>query len=233
MYKNNRILALIPARGGSKGIKNKNITLLQGKPLISYTINAAIEANCFDSITVSTDSQKIADISKSLGASVPFLRSEELANDTAKSEAVIFHALDEFKKQGKVFDIVVYLQPTSPLRTSEDICNCLDFFIDNNIKSLTSLSEVEEHPLFMRTINNENKVSKVLNTASNIRRQDLAPYYILNGAIYINRTKDITQKTVLNDNEYGYILPQNHCIDIDTQEDLKRVADILKCTFFN
>lgn len=227
MYKNKKILAMIPARGGSKGIKNKNIYPVCGKPLIAYTIEAALQAACFSEVIVSTDSEEIAQVAKSYGASVPFMRPDNLANDTAKGEPVATHAVNCLCDLGQSFDLLVYLQPTSPLRTSDDICSCLDFFIDNNLSSLTTVSEVVEHPLFMRTMGDDGKLTPVLTQRSDIRRQDLLPYYILNGAIYINTIDDVKAGWLGNGNAYGYLLPYPNGLDINTMKDIELAEEIL------
>ncbi|MFI3272574.1 MAG: acylneuraminate cytidylyltransferase family protein [Pseudomonadota bacterium] len=229
MYKNNRILALIPARSGSKGIPKKNTKMLLDKPLIAYTIHAALDAKCFDDIVVSTDSPEIATIANQYGAATPFLRPEYLSSDTAKAEDTIFHAIKELSAQNLHFDILVYLQPTSPLRDSQDIRNAVDFFIQHNLDSLASISSVEEHPLFMRTMDENHQMQKVLNSPSNVRRQDLQPYYILNGAIYINTVRMLNTDFRANDNTYGYILSAESGLDINTLEDFEKATTLLKC----
>jgi CMP-N,N'-diacetyllegionaminic acid synthase len=226
MYKNKSILALIPARGGSKGIPKKNIIDLCGKPLIAYTILAAKDAGCFDDIVVSTDSVEIADVAKEYGVWVPFMRPSQFATDKSTGEDVSRHAIAELSKMGRKYDIIVYLQPTSPLRTATHILEALDMFIDKNLPSLTSVSPVSEHPLFMRTLTNDGMMSKVLNISSNVRRQDLEPYYLLNGAIYINYVDDINN-SIGNDNKYGYIMDTKYGIDINTIDDLDKAKKLL------
>lgn len=221
-------MALIPARGGSKGIKNKNIIKCCGKPLIAYTIQETIKAGCFDDIIVSTDSEKIAEISRDFGASTPFLRPAELAQDKSKGEDVAKHALLYMKAQGIFYDIIVFLQPTSPLRNSKHILEALDLFIDYNLHSLTSVSPISEHPLFMRHMDDSGFLTKLLEQPSNERRQDLTLYYVLNGAIYINNPEDIIHKHILNDNKYGYVMERKYGIDINTIEDLRIVKKIIK-----
>ena len=140
MYK--KILAIIPARGGSKGIPHKNIYPLYNRPLIEYTIEAAIKSNRFDDVIVSTDDEEIATASKKAGASVPFMRPENISGDHAKTIDVILHAIDYLNLIGKNYDIVVLLQATSPLRNSDDIKKALDFFIKNDIRSMASAKDI-------------------------------------------------------------------------------------------
>lgn len=219
------VLAIIPARGGSKGIPHKNIADAGGRPLISYTIEAAKNCPYIDRILVSTDDKKIAGVSRSCGADVPFLRPDYLSSDTAKSIDAVLHAIDFCREHDRAYDIAVLLQPTSPLRTGEDITGALDHFIRNGFDSLLSLSEIDEHPLLTRQIDETTKRLKpLLPMGSTVRRQDMAPYYHVNGAIYINYCKDLTRETSLNDNHYGYVIPALHGLDVDTPADLELVS---------
>jgi len=228
MYKSNAILALIPARGGSKSVKKKNIAPLCGKPLLAYTILAAQAAGCFDDIVVSTDDEEIADVAREWGATVPFLRPQELASDEAKGEPVATHALQTLATQGKTYDLLVYLQPTSPLREAEDILGALNFFLDNKLPSLASVSLVTEHPLFMRTLDDSGRFAAVLALKSDVRRQDLPPYYRLNGAIYINHVAEVLTNWRGNDNLFGFVMDPARSLDIDTSEDLLRAEKFLR-----
>lgn len=216
------VLAIIPARGGSKGIPHKNIVLTGGKPLIAHTIEAAKNCPCIDKVLVSTDDKEIAQVSRAYGADVPFLRPDYLSSDTARSIDAVLHAISFCAGHDRPYDIAVLLQPTSPLRTGEDITHALDYFIEHNCDSLLSLSELEEHPILTRQIDAETKRLKpLLSMKSTVRRQDMPPYYHVNGAIYINYCRDLTADTSLNDNHYGYVLPFPHGLDIDTPQDLE------------
>ncbi len=186
MYKNNRILALIPARGGSKGIKNKNIIELNGKPLIWYTIIASLNSKYIDKTIVSTDSKMIATIAQSCGAEIPFIRPAEYATDTSKTVDVVLHAIQELKNSNEIFDDLVLLQPTQPLRTAEDIDSAIELFYQKGERGLTSVSQVDDHPILIRTINEEYELESLLKINSTCRRQDLPRYYRVNGCIYIN-----------------------------------------------
>ncbi len=220
MIGNRKILAFIPARGGSKGIKDKNIHPLCGKPLISYTIECAKKSKFIDEVLVSTDSPTIASVSRKYGASVPFLRPAELAKDTSKSIDAVLHAITELKNKGKNFDILVLLQPTSPLRAIRDVDNALKTFIKNNEQPLASVSEVNDNPILIRTIDSKGVLKNLLNANSTIRRQDMTKYYRINGSIYINRISDINKDTSFNDNPIPYIIPSNRSVDIDEMKDL-------------
>lgn len=227
MYKNKKILAIIPARGGSKGIPNKNIKLVNGKPLISYTILAAKNCKYIDDVIVSTDSRDIASIAKKYGAKIPFLRPKKLATDKSKTIDCIVYTINKLKKSNKIYDILVLLQPTSPLRTCDDISKALDLFVKYG-KNVTSIHEININPLLYRSIDDSNKLKKLLNASSTMRRQDLPKYYKVNGAIYINNIKALTNKTSLNDNEIGYIMNPSDSVDIDNIDDLNKASKLLK-----
>ena len=227
MYKNKKILAIIPARGGSKGIKNKNIIDLNGKPLIAYTIEAAKQSKYIDRVIVSTDSEEIRDVSIKFGADVPFLRPDELASDTAKTIDVLVHAVEKLEVQGEVYDYLVLLQATSPLRRDKHINEAIEQVIDNNLSSLVSVHEVDDHPLLVRSLDLDGRVNKLVDQDSTIRRQEFKKYYKVNGAIYINKITKQMKHLSLNDNEYAYIMEKEYCIDIDESTDLIFVKALL------
>lgn len=220
MYKDKKILALIPARGGSKGIPNKNITDLAGKPLIAYSIDACKGSRFIDDIVVSTDSEKIATIARTLGADVPFMRPEELAMDTSKTLDAVLHAVSELKKQGREYDSIVLIQPTQPLRTSEDIDGAIETYYINNEQDVVSVCEVSEHPLLMRTLK-EGVLVPLLDKSSTCRRQDMDKYYKVNGCVYVNSVNNLNENTSFNDNLIPYVMDRSHSVDIDEPADLK------------
>ncbi len=221
MINNLRILAIVPARGGSKGIKDKNIKEIEGHPLIEYTIEAAKRCEYIDEIVVSTDSEKIAKVAKKAGAKVPFLRPDELASDTARTIDVVLFTIDQLKLIGQEYDIVVLLQPTSPLRDEDDICGAIEKYVSCNMKSLVSVSEVSESPILMRQIVDETHMEKLLNINSTIRRQDMAKYYMVNGSIYINKIEELNSDTSFNDNVIPYVMDRSHSVDIDDYVDIE------------
>lgn len=227
MYKDKKILAIIPARGGSKGIPRKNIVDLCGKPLIGYTISAALESEYIDYVMVSTDDQEIAEISESLGADVPFLRPPELAKDTSKTVDAIVHALETLKEQGKNFDILVLLQPTQPLRDAADIDMAINVFFDKGCLSLASVCPVDDHPILIRSIDDD-KLIPLLDVSSTCRRQDMPRFYKVNGCIYINQIATITKDTSFNDNEIPFVMEKMHSVDIDEYHDLMYAEYCLK-----
>lgn len=220
MIDNKKVLAIIPARGGSKGIPKKNIKPISGKPMIVYTIEAAKECEYIDKVIVSTDDEEIAEISMRSGAIVPFSRPEELATDEAKTIDVVMHAIEFYERKAERYDIIVLLQPTSPLRTSEDIKKALEYFIRKGGKSLLSVSEVTENPIVMRQFGSNNEMVKLVDEDSNVRRQDMKKYYRVNGAIYINSMSELNENTSFNDNIMGYVLPKDHSVDVDEPQDI-------------
>lgn len=214
------ILALIPARGGSKGIPGKNIKKLAGKPLIAYTVEAAKAAPSISRIIVSTDSLEIADTAQRYGAEVPFLRPEELASDTSKTMDAVMYTLDKLAKQGETYDYLVLLQPTSPLRTAEDIEGCIQKALKCG-RDVVAVSEVQDNPVLMRRMAETGEMSSLLNGSSTVRRQDMQAYYRVNGSIYVNLVDRLSSDTSLNDNPVGYILPREHSVDIDEPVDFE------------
>lgn len=227
MYKNKKILAIIPARGGSKGIKNKNIVKVNGIPLIGYTINAAKKSKYIDKIIVSTDSLKIKKVVEKLDINVPFLRPENISGDSSKSVDAIINVIENLKIKGDTYDYIVFLQPTSPLRKTSNIDEAIEMLIDSNYNSLVSISKTIENPILFRTFDNKYALKPLLNSRSDIRRQEFKDYYKVNGAIYINKWDQINNSTSLNDNEVGYVMDQSDSIDIDTHEDLTRFRKII------
>ena len=202
------ILAVIPARGGSKGIPGKNIKDLYGQPLISYTIQAALDCKKIDRVVVSTDSEEIAGVAKKYGADVPFLRPAALAMDTSKTIDAVIDVLERLQE---TYEYVVLLQPTSPLRTAEDIEKAIDKAIASG-KDVASISLVKEHPVLMREIGADGVLVPLLSGGSTIRRQDMKE-------IYVNRVAGLTKDTSFNDNPVGYVMPVERSIDIDEESD--------------
>ena len=219
-----KILAVIPARSGSKGIKNKNIVDLNGFPLIYYSIKEAFKINDFDRIFISTDDQKIRNIAESYGCNIPFLRPQKLAGDKIKTIDVVLDLLTTFKnKFNEEYDYVCLLQPTTPLRIKEDIVNCINIIKDKKKGAVVSLSKVDEpHPHKMKVIKNNNVFSLIKGTDSSIPRQDLPPVYELNGAVYLSDTKTLfKEKSFYHKNTYPYIMPMERSININNGIDLE------------
>lgn len=222
MYKSNKIIAIIPARGGSKGIPNKNIINVLGRPLIDYTIKEALKSEYIDDIIVSTDSDKIAKIAKNSGAEIPFLRSEHLAQDTTNTIDVLVDTIEKLKDSGRTYDYMLLLQPTQPLRRVFHIDNSIKEIIDNNRISLVSVNKVKDHPILFRKIDSKGNLSNLLNENSTLRRQDFTEYYKVNGAIYINKLdSQFDSNTSLNDNRFAYIMDSSFDVDIDEPMDIE------------
>ncbi len=229
MYQGKRIVAIIPARGGSKGIPNKNIIDVCGKPLISYSILAAQESKYIDEVYVSTDSTAIQNVALSYGAQVPFLRPEHLASDSAKTIDCMIHMLEELKHLGQRYDAVVLLQPTQPIRKPGAIDGAIEKLYSSSYDSLVSVTPVSEHPILMRTINDDGLLKPLLQTTSTVRRQDFPDFYRVNGNIYINLLNDsFNENTSLNDNQLAYVMDYDSSMDIDTLEDLEQVRTYIR-----
>lgn len=228
-----KILAVIPARGGSKSIPDKNIALLGSRPLIQYSIEAALGSKYITKCIVSTESEKIAEISKKLGAEIPFLRPVILATDTALSVFVVEHALLETEKLDNCqYDIIVMLQPTSPFRTSNDIDAALDLLFSNQAESVVSVVSVDaHHPLRMKRIIDGSRLINYLDQGhEDMRpRQLLPPVYIRNGALYINRRHVVLEKkTLVGEDCRAYVMPKERSVNIDDPFDLFLADYLLK-----
>lgn len=221
MIYNKKVLALIPARGGSKGIKNKNIVDLGGLPLIVYSIRAAKASNYIDDVIVSTDSLEIQKISNRYGAETPFIRPQEQASDTATTLDAVLHSLKTLEMQGRVYDILVLLQPTSPLRTVEDIDGAVELFEKVGEEGVAAISEASDPPVLMRKVMDDGRMKRFLNKNSSVRRQDMDKVYRINGSIYINLISKVNEYTSFNDNPVGYIMEKSHAVDIDELVDLE------------
>ena len=192
MYNKKRILAIIPARGGSKGLPNKNIKLLNGKPLIAWTIEQAKNSKYIDEVFVTTDCNKIADVAETFGIKVPFLRPPELSTDTASSMDVVEHVISFFKKNAILFDFIVLLEPTSPLRKENDIDNAICSCISNEFADgIISLGEVHmEHPMIVKKIDDNGNITSYIDDIKKItQRQQADKAYFPYGVIYMIKTK--------------------------------------------
>lgn len=220
MYKGKSFLGIIPARSGSKGLVDKNIKELNNKPLIAYTIEAAVKSNIFDDIILSTDSIKYAEIGKKYGATVPFLREEYLASDNASTKDVIVHVIKQLEIMGKKYDYFVLLQPTTPLRNENHIKESVDILIDNNANSVVSICELEHSSSINLRLNKKNTLDFVFSDLSNIRRQDYQTEYRINGGIYICKTDFyLKYENFYMEGSYPYIMDKSSSVDIDDIDD--------------
>ncbi len=225
-----KYLAIIPARGGSKRIKNKNIKLLNDKPLIYYTINSALNSRLKKyGIYVSTDSRRIAEISKDLGAQVPFLRAKKHAKDKSSSYGLVKEYIDYFTNLGATSENIILLQPTSPLRSSGDIDSAIKKFEKLKSKSLISITEAKENPYYLFK-KRGNTLTPFLNKKYQFKRsQDLKSIFKINGAIYIIRTDIfLKERKIFINNTAFYEMPWNRSIDIDEQSDWDLVEILMK-----
>lgn len=223
-------LAIIPARSGSKGLPGKNIKPLLGKPLIAYSIEAAIESQCFDTVHLSTDSEHYAEIGRKFGADVPFLRSEYTSSDKASTWDAVIEVIENYRVIGKEFDTVTVLQPTSPLREAKDIQEGYDIYYVNSAKSVIGVCECNHSPLLCNTLPLDRCMNGFISQSTSYRRQDMSPYYRINGALYIVDIKTLLKnRTILyNQNCFAYIMPNNRSVDIDSQYDFYVAESIMK-----
>ncbi len=224
-------IAIIPARSGSKGLPDKNIKELNGRPLIAYSIEAALNSGCFDTVMVSTDSEKYADISRSYGAEVPFLRSEKTSSDSASSWDTVLEVLDRYESLGKTFDTFCLLQPTSPMRTANDIKSAYEIFEKKNAFAVLSMTELEHPFSWCGLLGEENSLNGFMQKTSNKQRQAQDIYYRPNGAIYIVSIPEFKKDQFLyREDSYAYIMPKERSVDIDTESDFRYAQFLLDLT---
>ena len=223
MLYNRRIIAIIPARSGSKGLPGKNIRLLNGKPLIAYSIMQARETGVFDEIFLSTDSREYADIAVQYGASVPFLRSAELASDSASTWDCVREALEQYRLRGRTFDILVLLQPTSPLRAAGDITGAIEQMVHADADSVVSVCRAEHSPLLCLALPGNNSLKGFAKCESLTKgRQELPAFFRINGAIYaVSVSFFLKAKKIYEGNSFAYIMPRERSLDIDTLLDFQ------------
>lgn len=228
MIQNYKVFALIPARGGSKGVPRKNIKNIAGKPLISWSIEAAKKSMYIDRVIVSTEDNEIAGVSKSCGAEIPFIRPAELADDKARSIDVVLHCLKWIEETGSIKPILILLQPTSPLRNADDIDRALESMFERKAKAVVSVCETDHHPFWANVLPEDCGMKDFIRPEiKNKSRQDLPKYYMLNGAIYIGFERYIRDNNgFLGNDTYAYIMPKDRSIDIDSEMDF-RLAKIL------
>lgn len=219
-----RILAVIPARGGSKSVPRKNIRIINGKPLIAYTIEAALQSRFVDAVVVSSEDDEILKIAVQYGAQC-LLRPENLALDTTPGIAPVLHAIEQIPG----FDQVMLLQPTSPLRTAMDIDAALERCANQEAKSCVAVCEAETPPARMFDMSENFRLRRLVEKEPPNRRQDATPAYIVNGAIYIADTQWLAQnQKFISSDTVGYLMPRDRSLDIDTELDLEWFAFTLQ-----
>ncbi len=222
MINGKKILAVIPARGGSKGLPGKNIRPLVGKPLISWSIEQGLSSKYIDKVVVSTDSPGIAEIARKAGAHVPFLRPERLATDNAASIDVILHAIDQLSDAGEMFDIVVMLEPTSPLRESADLDNAIKLLIETpDAESIVGICRVESaHPQFLVKLEERYLRPYINKDYRVLRRQEIDDLYFFEGSLYISHIDKLrTRKNFYHDKCIGYVVPKWKSFEVDDMID--------------
>lgn len=222
-------IAVIPARSGSKGVIDKNIRKLCDKPLIAYSIEAAIRSGEFDEIMVSTDSEKYAEIAMAYGAKVPFLRSNQTATDLASSWDMVDEVLIKYKEQKRVFDTFCLLQPTSPLRTSDDIKVAYEEYRKKADLAVVSVCEAEHSPLWCGHLPENKEFNNFIKEENSKQRQASDKFYRINGAIYIvNTVRFENERFLYKHGSFAYIMSQEKSIDIDTEIDFL-LAELIMC----
>ncbi|RUR20255.1 acylneuraminate cytidylyltransferase family protein [Legionella sp. km535] len=224
-----KVLAIIPARAGSKRLPGKNTRLLAGKPLIAHTINAAFQSSCCDEVVVSTDSQEIADVSMNYGASVPWLRPNDLAQDSSEVISAVIDLLDRYAQINRHFDSVLLLQPTSPFRKAETIRKAVEMHRETG-DSVVSVNKVSFKPSWYRAIDAEGNLARVEVFINNDATKEDSPIYRLNGSIYIASTEHIIKnKTFYSEPTKALLIDSaSESIDIDTSLDWALVEKLLE-----
>ena len=225
-----KYLAVIPARSGSKGLKDKNILPLCGIPLSAWTIRAARESGVFDEIHFSTDSERYADIAREYGAAVPFLRDAELATDSANSWDVIKFVIKKYRTMGREFDAVMLLQPTVPFRNADDIRAAVRMLEEKDAQAIVSVTEPEHSPYWCAELPPDGNMRVYHDKIQYlIGRQRLPQQHILNGAIYLSRIEHLmNSRSIYESGCYAYHMPQERSADIDTRDDLDWCEFLLK-----
>lgn len=220
------MIAIIPARGGSKGLPGKNIRPLDGKPLIAYAIECAKKAKLVDRVIVSTDDTKIADVARQYGAEVPFMRPDSLATDDAKAIDNYVYTVDRLSREwGVQIEEFAVLQPTTPLRTSEDVDGAIELFRTKNADSVVSYTP-EAHPVRWHKYLDENMAFVDIFEQTIDNRQTLRTSYYPNGAVYVFRTEVVRAGKYYTDKSFAYVMPRSRSVDIDTLDDF-RYAEFL------
>jgi len=222
------MIAIVPARGGSKGLPGKNIKNLLGKPMIAYTIEEALKSNYITEVIISTDSQEIEEVAIKYGAKSPFLRPDNLAGDSAKAIDNYIYTIDRLNKEfGYDIKDFVVLQPTSPLRTVEDIDGAIELFKDENADSVVSYTE-EHHPIeWHKYITEDGKFENIFEEKL-LNRQEIKKSYFPNGAVFVFDYELIKQGKYYSDKSYAYIMPRFRSVDVDTIDDFKYIEFLMK-----
>lgn len=218
MIRGKSVLGIVPARGGSKGVSRKNIRLVAGKPLITWTIEEAKKSRYIDRLVLSSEDPEIIQIAQAAGCEVPFVRPAELSRDETPGIVPVLHALGELPR----YDCVILLQPTSPLRSAADIDGAIEFCVGQSARLCVSVCEADKSPYWMYSLGPTGGHLQPLVPFPDreVCRQDLPKAYVLNGAIFLADTAYLTkQKTFLSEETRAYVMPRERSLDIDTEWD--------------
>lgn len=223
-------IAIIPARSGSKRLKDKNVKELNGKPLMAYTIEAALKSKMFDKVFVSTDSQEYADVAIQYGADASFLRTTKNSGDNSSSWDVIREVVNHLKGLGEKYDEIMLLQATSPLRNAQDIINAVTLLHEKNGSAVVSVTECEHSPIWCNILPESGVMDNFEREEyKNFPIQQLPTFYRYNGALYLVTEKELqNEKSMFEKNCYAYIMPQYRSVDIDTALDFTIAETIMK-----
>ncbi|MEG6616505.1 acylneuraminate cytidylyltransferase family protein [Peptococcaceae bacterium 1198_IL3148] len=225
-----KVVCIIPGKGGSTRFPRKNVYPLLGKPLIAYTIEAAKESDLFNDIYVSTEDEEIKEVSQKYGASVPYLRPEYLSKDPAGVVDVCLHMLDYLGQQGKVYDTLIILLPTSPLRNKDDIKNAYEKFLSSKENFLMSVCEFEHSPYRSMRLNEDGTLKPNYEQYIKLKSQELPKSYRVNGAITIVNIESFKkEKSYFTYPLQSYVMPVERSVDIDNISDLLYAEYLLKC----
>ena len=231
MIAGRRVLALVPARGGSKGLPRKNLRCLNGYPLIQWSIDIALACEEIDSVIVSTDDEQIAAVANAAGAEVPFMRPSNLAEDTSSTIDVIIHALDFLESNKREFEIVLLLEPTSPLREVSDVQNALQDMIDKSATAIVSVCRAEAtHPTFMFRTTDQRRLQPFISASpTGIRRQDVEALYYIEGTLYASTVVGLRERrSFYHDDTLAYEVAKWKALEIDDFEDFELAEAIAR-----
>jgi len=230
MYKGNSFLAIIPARSGSKGLPDKNIRSLCGKPLMAHTIDAALSTEVFDSIVVTTDSERYAVVARQFGAETPFLRPSVISGDTSLASEFILHTIEELRKFKREYDFFALLQPTSPLRKAEHILEGVKLIVDEELDSVVAFSKAEHPMSYYHQLPADLNLGNIHLTESN--RQEHDTYYRVNGMLYIAKCEVYqTIRSFYGTKSKALIIDNKYAIDVDDENDFALAEYMLKGVF--
>ncbi len=222
------VLAIVPARGGSKGLPNKNLIALGGRPLLHHTVAAALASGVVERVLISTDSPAIAESARAAGAEAPFVRPADLSQDDTPTIPVLLHALAWLEERGQRPSWVMCLQPTSPLRSPDDIRGALALAREREADAVVSVTPAHPHPAWSKAIDSSGRLTDLFASASHdTRRQDLPPAFVLNGAIYLSRSEALVERrSFYGEQTYAWVMPPERSIGHRTRHGDLQVADL-------